>query len=528
MAGAKETPRQKMISLMYLVFIAMLALNVSKEVLEGFGQFFVKMEKSSERVESGNQVFYDKIATNAREKKGEWIQSNGAALEMKAQSETLFETIEDLKERIVAKKKESDPELKEYERMDTSEELDLIFFKAEGPSDEGQAFVDAIRNYKDEINAIFVATGNPESAQLMEERFFTGDENDEVMNSEGQYQTWLSYNFEGFPLISSLAKLAMIQNDIRQTENDVLSSLLGNKLEMETDVTESNYITLLDMEKGAYYQGETFDGSILLGRRGGTQNPNGVNITLDGRRLTARDYDLIPGGIKLKVNAGNPGDHKLEGDLLFLNKGEESRIPVSQTYSVISKPNAAVISADKMNVVYRGVDNPMTISIPGIQNSKIKATAPGLRAVSGSQYVMRPGSGRQVTISASGVLPDGNEVKTNTTFRIKDIPSPTGLVRGESGNISIPKSNLEISTIGAALEDFDFDIQLEVLSFKFKVPGQPTIQVRGNRLDARGKSALRRARAGQVVQIFDIKVQNPKNRNYKFKKVSPVICELTN
>jgi hypothetical protein len=119
-------------------------------------------------------------------------------------------------------------------------------------------------------------------------------------------------------------------------------------------------------------------------------------------------------------------------------------------------------------------------------------------------------------------------VKTNTTFRIKDIPSPTGLVRGESGNISIPKSNLEISTIGAALEDFDFDIQLEVLSFKFKVPGQPTIQVRGNRLDARGKSALRRARAGQVVQIFDIKVQNPKNRNYKFKKVSPVICELTN
>lgn len=140
-----------MISLMYLVFIAMLALNVSKEVLEGFGQFFVKMEKSSERVESGNQVFYDKIATNAREKKGEWIQSNNAALEMKAQSETLFETIEDLKERIVAKKRESDPELKEYERMDTSEELDLILFKAEGPSEEGQAFVEAIRNYKDEI-----------------------------------------------------------------------------------------------------------------------------------------------------------------------------------------------------------------------------------------------------------------------------------------------------------------------------------------------------------------------------------------
>ena len=75
MAGAKETPRQKMISLMYLVFIAMLALNVSKEVLDGFGQMFVKLEKSSDRTAMGNQLFYDKIDTNAREKKGDWIQN---------------------------------------------------------------------------------------------------------------------------------------------------------------------------------------------------------------------------------------------------------------------------------------------------------------------------------------------------------------------------------------------------------------------------------------------------------------------
>jgi hypothetical protein len=60
------------------------------------------------------------------------------------------------------------------------------------------------------------------------------------------------------------------------------------------------------------------------------------------------------------------------------------------------------------------------------------------------------------------------------------------------------------------------------------VPGQPTITVRGNKLDAKAKSALRRARAGQSVQIFDIKVKNPKNPNYRFKKVSPVICEIVN
>jgi len=78
------------------------------------------------------------------------------------------------------------------------------------------------------------------------------------------------------------------------------------------------------------------------------------------------------------------------------------------------------------------------------------------------------------------------------------------------------------------LDDFDFDIKLRTVSFKFKAPGQPTIEVRGNKLNKRAKSALRRAKAGTSVQIFDIKVVNPDNPSYKFKKVSPVICELVN
>ena len=62
-------------------------------------------------------------------------------------------------------------------------------------------------------------------------------------------------------------------------------------------------------------------------------------MKIDGRKLSSSDYDLIPGGIKLKVNAGSPGDHTIDGDLVFLNEGNESKISVNQTYSVISKPN---------------------------------------------------------------------------------------------------------------------------------------------------------------------------------------------
>jgi len=320
----------------------------------------------------------------------------------------------------------------------------------------------------------------------------------------------------------------MMQNDIRLTESDVLNALLGKELEAGSKVTKDNYITLLKTEKGAYYQGETFDGSVLLGRKGGAQNPNEVRISLDGKALTESQYELIPGGIKLKVDAGRPGDHKLSGDLVFKNNGIESRIPVDQMYSVIAKPNSAVISADKMNVVYRGVSNPMTISIPGIPDNKINASAPGLKRLKGSKFIMNPGKGREIKITASGTLPDGQRVSTSTKFRIKDIPRPTGTVRGQMGTIKIPKNNLSIATIGAVLDDFDFDIKLKTVSFKFKVPGQATISVSGSKLDTKAKGALRRAKAGQSVQIFDIKVQNPNNPSYRFKKVSPVICEIVN
>ena len=526
MAGVKETPRQKLINLMYLVFITMLALNVSKEVLDGFGQMYVKISDANSRVSENNALLYENIEVNAEEKGGKWIGHDRTAKEIKKASDEFYSKIAEIVDEITEKQREKDPELREYAQMDKGDQLDMIFFE-EGSDEAATEFLDMIKDYKMKVIEVF-GSNYPEYIDMIEARFYTGDENDDIVNADGQNQKWLNANYEGFPLVSSLAKFTMMQNDIKQTEHDVLTTLMGKELKMSSTVDESNYISLLKTEKGAYYQGETFDGSIVLGRKGGAQNPNRVEITLDGRPLSENDYDLIAGGIKLKVDAGNPGDHEIKGDLVFLNEGVESKITVNQSYAVISKPNSAVISADKMNVVYRGVENPMTISIPGIPDNKVSASAPGLNRLRGSKYIMIPGQGREVSISAGGSLPDGMKVSTTTKFRIKDIPSPQGTVRKQTGSIIIPKSSLEISSIGAVLEDFDFDITLKTVSFKFKVPGQPTINVSGDKLDARAKSALRRARAGQSVQIFDIKVVNPKNPTYKFKKISPVICELVN
>jgi gliding motility-associated protein GldM len=183
-----------------------------------------------------------------------------------------------------------------------------------------------------------------------------------------------------------------------------------------------------------------------------------------------------------------------------------------------------------MNVVYRGVKNPMTISFAGIADNNVTARAQGLSKVSGvGKYIMDVTTvkGREVTINVTGKLPDGKPVTDNATFRIKDLPKPTGTVRGEDGNVKIQRQNLEISTIGAKFDDFDFDLPLNVTGFKFKVFGQPTINVKGNKLDSRAKAALRKAKRGSDVQVFDIQAK-AKGVSILLKKVSPVIIELSN
>ena len=525
MAGAKETPRQKLISLMYLVFITMLALNVGKEVLDGFGQMFKKIQSANIRLDQSNDVYYDKISTNAAEKEGKWIGHDRTSKEIKNESDAFYDKIKEIKSRITEKQRIKDPELEKYSEMDKGEALDLIFFDSNGVSEEGDDFIQSMINYKGTVIQVF-GSQYSEYIGLVEERFYTGDyikdQENQIVNKDGTTQPWLAANYEGFPLVSSLAKLTMIQGDIKATEHDVLQTLLGKELELESGVTESNYITLLKTEKGAYYQGETFDGSVILGRKGGAQNPNSVNLTIDGVKLKEGDYTLIPGGVKLNIITGKPGDHEILGDLVFLNDGIESNITVKQSFPVIAKPSSAVISADKMNVVYRGIPNPMTISIAGIANNKITARAPGLRKIKGSKYVMTPQKGFEVSIRASATLPDGQPVSTSTKYRIKDIPAPSAIIRGEVGRISLSKSDVENSNVGASIIDFDFDIKLQVLSFQFQVPGKAPVSVNGNRLNANAKSALKSARKGQVIEIFDIKVRNPQNPKYLFERVAGI------
>ncbi|MER3375349.1 MAG: gliding motility protein GldM [Allomuricauda sp.] len=523
MASGKQTPRQKMINLMYLIFIAMLALNMSKEVLAAFGLMNEKLQTSNENMDANNSTFFASLETKASENEEEYGELYKDAQEIKQLSDSYYSYLEGLKKEMTADLE--DP--KDYVVMDKSDYLDQKFFQGDNLGPEGKKFMDQINTYREGvINAL--PEGEFESLKsAVRTRFATGDEDGKVEKRDGTRQDWINYHYEGFPLVASLTKMTQLQADIKTTEQEILKTLLEGELTEAVSLT--NFASALDAPKSAYYAGEKYDGRIIVSKTDRTSTPVKAELTLDGRPLTeGKDYELEAGGIKMLISAGTPGDHTIKGTMTYMQDGVEVPVEVNNTFATISMPNAAVISADKMNVVYRGVANPMTISIPGIPDNKVTASAPGLSRRSGSNYIMNPGTGRSVTITASGTLPDGKGISTKSEFRIKDIPRPAGTVRGESGSIQMPRRNLEISTIGAMLEDFDFDLNLAVGQFKFKVPGQPTVVVNGNKLDDRAKSALRRAGRGDAVQIFDIQAYITNNKTYKLKKVSPVVVEITN
>ena len=128
----------------------------------------------------------------------------------------------------------------------------------------------------------------------------------------------------------------------------------------------------------------------------------------------------------------------------------------------------------------------------------------------------------------NATLDDGSKASDRKTFRIKDIPKPTGTIAGKDGLVRLPKRNVEIGTVSAKLDDFVFDLPIQVTSFKIKVPGQPTVNVAGTKMNGQAKSAIQKARRGDNITIFDIKAKIQGNAKYRLKNVSPVIVEVTN
>jgi len=508
MASGNLSPRQKMINLMYLIFIAMIAMQMSKEVLSAFGYMNEKLTDNNITASAKNSATLDNLATKAQEQPEKYNSLYATAKKVDELSANFSDYLETKKNLFL----EDQEDLKDYESMDKIDIVNEHFFKGDSFTPEGQEFIDNVNNYRDGIISL-IGEKNALSSNI-NKRFDTSDQ-----DTEDGKQAWLKNRYEGFPLISTVTNLTSMQTDIKTTQSEIFGTLLGGQL--ESDVSMSNYKTILIPEKSAFFQGENFKGKIVLGRYDSSLKPE--KVVVNGNEIKT----IQDGGAILDFPAGAVGEREIKGKFIFMENGAPVEIPIESSYAVIPKPNSAVISADKMNVVYRGVANPMTISIPGVPDNLVSASGAGLSKAGGiGKYIMTPGTGSDVKISVTGKLSDGTSVSSSQSFRIKDIPSPNGTIRKQSGYVKMPSSSLENSTVGAELPDFDFDLSLNITGFTLKVPGQGAVVVRGSKMDSAAQKAIAKARRGDVVIIFDIKSTLVGNSNYRIKDASAVSIEI--
>lgn len=509
MAGGKVSARQKMINLMYLVFIAMLAMQMDKEVLSAFGFMYEKLETNNISTTEKNNRAYENLATKAAEQAAKFDKLNKQAKQIKSYSADFYAYLGDLKSKMTADLEDKTA----YESMDKTEFLNSYFFIGDNYTEQGQEFLNKIGGYA--TNLITVIGEDSKFTATIKERFDTSP----VINSNtGATVEWLKARYEGFPLIASLTNLTQMQADIKNSESEILNSLLGGQLIKETLL--KNYKGIVALDKNAYFAGEKVTGKIVLGRYDATMVPD--NVILNGQNYK----NIESGQVIIDMPAGNIGNHDIKGKITFTQDGKPVEVPFESSYSVIPEPGDAVVSADKMNVVYRGLDNPISVSLPGVSDNNLSVSATGGN-LSGNKgkYSIKPGAGGVATINVSAKLSSGNTVNSNATFRIKDIPAAMGSVRDQYGIVRMPKSGLANSPISAGLPDFEFDLNITVQGFKIKVPGELTIIVEGTTLSAAAKKVLDKAQRGDIINIYDIRATA---NGYNLKQVLPVSIELTN
>ena len=522
MAGGKLSARQKMINLMYLVFIAMLALQMSKKVLSAFGESGEEMATAAKIKQRSNNQLLSQLAISAKEQPEKYGKKYATAKTLEDKTNEFINYIKSIKDTILKKEKKAFDEKTgklDYEKLDRSGTVDDMFFLNGKITPKGKEFQQKIEDYRSFLLGV-VKAGDIKNNIL--KRFNT----DDVKHGKKGLEKWLYANFEGFPVVATLFKLDNYVNKARETENEILTGMISGQ--MKKDISVSNYEPVVVLEKSAYFPGEKVKGKVALGRVDSTMTFKEVII---GGKKVSKDL-LSHGYVELNLPAGNVGEKDIKGEIVFEEEGKDVKLPFVVTYAVIPVPNSAVISADKMNVLYRGVQNPISISYPGIPDNKIVASAPGLTKIKQGKYMIDvtkyKGKTVDIVVSVKGKI-NGKAIKpSKKTFRVKNIPPPLGTVRGETGMVKMPKRNLEVSTIGATLPDFDFDIKLGVRSFDFKVPGQPTLRVNGTHLNNKAKSLLRRVKRGQTVQIYNINAFLKGKSGYKIKKVAPVIVEIIN
>ena len=210
------------------------------------------------------------------------------------------------------------------------------------------------------------------------------------------------------------------------------------------------------------------------------------------------------------------------------NKALKERIKTLESYG--SLQIEAALELKKMNVVYRGITNPIYISKPNVLS--FEAFAPGLSKKDEiGNYTLNPGLGNTVEIEIKSILKNGDSLIEVKTLRINDIKAPIGTINklgcGSKCELKLKKEELTDAIIGAIINNFQTDMNFKVTSYKIKMTHYRTLEIDGNKMNVWANDLFTLLRPDDLIQIFDITVKISGSTSYRLKRIAPIIIEIT-
>ncbi len=448
--SAAGSPRQKMINMMYLVLTALLALNVSAEILKAFHLVEVSLDKSTANIAKKNEATFGAIDKYHKEFASD---ANGTDIWNKAKkaieiSDASFKYVEDLKQQVITgaegRKEDSngDGKIDDEELMkadDIEKHANLLINNKKGEELKGK-----INKTREDLIALL----SKDKQANVKTDLFTEDH-----TVEGAVHTWESVMFEHSPAAAVVTLLTKIQSDIRNTEAQVLDEL--RKSISDADFTFDKLEPKIIPNNGTYITvGSEYSADIFVAASSSKQE---AKVTVNGREIP-----FVDGVGKYKVNPSSEGEQKYTGVISTKKpNGEVVNYPFEQTYTAL-KP-LAVISATKMNVVYIGLDNPISVSVPGYSPNDVSVTSSGgnLRPdkQKGTYLLKVDASTREITITASVKDKEGHVKKMgDQKYRVRQVPKPTPMLGAIDASGTVSQGQLRSAAfVYAALKDFAFE-----------------------------------------------------------------------
>jgi len=531
MAHGKETPRQKMIGMMYLVLTAMLALNVSKEAVKAFVKVDQALTLTVKNYSLKNDLIYkefDRAATENPTKAGKYKTS---AYQVKEQADQIFNFMQGLKIEIIntcdgpgnAAVVGTEVFTEKILKFDDSNVPSQILI---GANENGKAndLKANINEYRDFLITVLEGK-NPTAEESLRKSLSTEPGKNE---KTGESERWENATFQTLPTVAVIAMLSEFQVNVRNAETEVLnylytqidaSSFKFNKLTAIV-IPNSNYVTL----------GSDFEAQVFISATDSTLLPE---ITVGDNKLP---IDETGKGI-YKVKASSIGPKKWGGIIaLKAPDGSIKNYEFKSEY-VVGEPNV-IVSPTAMNVMYMGIPNPIDVSVPGVSPNQISikvvngtSTTEKVKNSKGENFkgtwAVKPNAvGQNVQVIVTANINGKPMAYPPYEFRVKSVPLPNAIFGGKATG-TIPRATAMAQMgVFAILPDFDFDIQYEVTGFTFLYNDkgnsyeQPSTT---NNLTAQQKDLISKVTRGKDLIFKDIKAKGPDG---KIKDLLPIILRV--